>query len=507
MFLALIETQGNQAFVFSSNREKAIRGASELLFRSTTDWVIDALIGVTADRSFDQRADFLRGQQPVGSSTILVVATSGRAVLVDSERSRLESIVRGVTARALREAPGLLVAGSIAALDLNARRGFDAAFHEARSRLAANITSLGPRHGRSPNVPFVRLCNETGLAASELDRTKNSWVSYQLHAHTTATSVSRSRLESLVGDNFASSVDEVADGRNWRAVVHADGNTIGRLFGALSDVVAEDSADPRVANLRHIEAYREFSLALEQATERALLEATASLPDGKAMPILLGGDDVIVQVSANRAIDFTTTYLEAFERHSRGATAVLNRYARPGLDLPEQLTACAGVSIVKAHFPFSAASNLAAELLDSAKTAKDSGRRSAFDIHVSYDSTSADLNSVRSTRTTSDGVKLWGGPYTTDETVSAKSRPVSVLKSMIAALDSTRARSQIQQMKEAARRSRAEFAASVTNALHIAGSNSKRVGAIETLAKEFDGHLLLVDAIEIADIDRKVSAT
>ena len=504
MYLGVIETQGNQAYVFSSNREKAIRGASELLFRSTTDWVIDAVTGTTADRSFDDRAKILREHGTVGSTTAFVIATSGRAVVIDAEFSRIEAIINHVTARALREAPGLLVAGSIVPLDLDTHRGFDTAFHDARSRLAMNITSLGPRQGRSCNIPFIRVCNETGLAASELDRTKNSWVSYQLHAHTTATSSSRSRLESLVGSNFASSVDNVADGKNWRAVFYADGNAIGRLFGALSDMVVDDSLGPRAANLQHLKAYQEFSLALEQATELSLIDAASSLSDGRVMPILLGGDDVIAQVSANRAVDFAVAYLEFFEQHSQKAVSVLKEYARPGVDVPEYLTSSAGIAIVKAHFPFSAASNLAEELLNSAKTAKEDGRRSTFDFHVSYDSTAADLASIRSMRTSLDGVKLWGGPYAIDDRGTSVSRPNSALKLAIDAIDSVHGRSQIQHMKEAARRSGAEFASAVSNALHIGDRDSQRIGAIETLAKEFDGHLLLHDAMEIADIDRKV---
>jgi hypothetical protein len=291
------------------------------------------------------------------------------------------------------------------------------------------------------------------LAASEVDRAKNRSVSYQFHAQINAMSSSRSRLESLVGDNFVSSVDEVALDDNWRAVIHADGNGIGRMFGALSELF-DSSSGPRSANLHHIEGYREFSLALERATENALVEATAALPDGRVMPILLGGDDVIAQVSAHRALDFARSYLTAFERHSIDPIGVLRKYSRPGSALPERLTSCAGVSIVKSHFPFSSASDLASELLESAKSAKDDGRSSALDVHITYDSTAADLESIRQSRISADGLKLWGGPYRVDATSSPTARSLADLDTALASLGAAGARSQIQQMKEAARSDR-----------------------------------------------------
>lgn len=502
MFFALVETQGNQPYVFSSNREKAIRGASELLFRSTTDWVIDAVSGSRAERDFQGRAAFLRGQNEVGLAHSVIVATSGRAVVIGPDRARLESVVSSVTSRALREAPGMLVAGAVVPLDLDDVKGFDASFHLARTRLSSNITAIGPRNSRSATLPFLRPCDETGLAASERDRAKNRSVSNQFHAQSIATSSSRSRLESLAGDNFAAAVDDVTGDDSWRAVMHADGNGIGRIFGSLCDLFAQEG-DGRQANVHHMEGYREFSLALEYATEQALLEATTSLGDGSVMPILLGGDDIIVQVSAHRAIDFACAYLMAFEKHSEEAVSVLRSYARPGSALPDRLTSSAGVSIVKAGFSFSSASDLAAQLLESAKRAKNEGRTSSVDIHVSYDSTSADLETIRSMRTSSDGLRLWGGPYVIGRPESTVARSISVLQESMAALSQAKARSQIQQMKEAARKDRAALTIATTNALHVSGSDSPRSRAIETLAAEHDGHVVLIDALELADISRK----
>ena len=107
MYLGLIETQGNQSFIFSTNRERANRGASELLFRSTTDWVIDAVSGEKKQRTLTERANWLRAQGPLGSSIHVVVATSGRAVVLSQTRQELESLISKITTRAIKDAPGL----------------------------------------------------------------------------------------------------------------------------------------------------------------------------------------------------------------------------------------------------------------------------------------------------------------------------------------------------------------------------------------------------------------
>lgn len=503
VFFALIETQGNQRYVFSSNREKAVRGASELLFRSTTDWVIDAVTGTRRSRSLDERASWIRSQGPIGDGVHVVVATSGRAALIATDGAALSNVVTDITSRALREAPGLTVAGAVVDLDLDARRGFDDAFHRARVRLGPNSAMQRPAAARHPLRPVVRTCDETGLAATRLDRSKNRWVSAQFGSQVAASGSSWNRLagsSAILADN----VDEVVGERSWRAVVYADGNGVGRIFSELAARFAPDHLGAREGNLNHIEGYRELSLELERATEDAFTEALtlAGLPEGSVMPILLGGDDIIAQVAAAWAVPFTRGYLEAFERTTAAAGAVVARYSRStDGETPRHFTACAGVAVVKAHFPFGSAADLAESLLDSAKTAKDSGRVSAFDFHVSYDSTSSDLDVVRGRRTAADGLRLWGGPYVLADS-TAVGTVVARLDSACDALQTGGNGTQVHAMREAARVGKVRLAHALDNAITVAGGG-RRADAMATLAEVADDRVLLLDALELGDIERK----
>ncbi|MBT8225755.1 MAG: hypothetical protein HKP61_22355 [Dactylosporangium sp.] len=151
---------------------------------------------------------------------------------------------------------------------------------------------------------------------------------------------------------------EAGGNRNHLATVSIDGNAIGALFRRILD-----GADPA--------AKQHASRAVAEATRQALLTATrAVLPEAggsgsvPVIPHVLGGDDLLVSVVADRAWRFATAYLSAFERHLRESADL--QVARDGGDGP---TASAGVVFARATFPFRRAVELSESLLRQAKRA------------------------------------------------------------------------------------------------------------------------------------------
>ncbi|GGL19402.1 Cas10/Cmr2 second palm domain-containing protein [Mangrovihabitans endophyticus] len=147
-----------------------------------------------------------------------------------------------------------------------------------------------------------------------------------------------------------------ADGnRNHVASVYIDGNNLGRLFEA-----AATSGDT--------ELKARLSEKVSAATRGALIDATRTVwprPDDRGdqtavpvIPHLVGGDDVLVSVVADRAWLFTTAYLHSFRGRMQKVT-----------DLPAAATTSASAAIVFAHskHPFRRSVDLAAELLTRAK--------------------------------------------------------------------------------------------------------------------------------------------
>ena len=119
------------------------------------------------------------------------------------------------------------------------------------------------------------------------------------------------------------------------------------------------------------------------------------------VPLVLGGDDLTVVCDGRQAMGFTKTFIAAFERETEAdstISAVMKKTPCQG-----KVTSCAGVAIVKPHFPFHASYALAEELLKSAKKCKPN---SAIDFHMLYDASGADLERIRRGQTKDGGATL-----------------------------------------------------------------------------------------------------
>ncbi len=111
--IVLIETSGNQAFIFATNKLRENVGASELTAQVGTQFVREAMqeAGAQLPRDFRDPATFptLSDTNPVE----VILAVSGKALLLVHNATTGRQIVRAVTLRALRDAPGLEARGVV----------------------------------------------------------------------------------------------------------------------------------------------------------------------------------------------------------------------------------------------------------------------------------------------------------------------------------------------------------------------------------------------------------
>ena len=125
-----------------------------------------------------------------------------------------------------------------------------------------------------------------------------------------------------------------------------------------------------------------FSIALDICTEQAFLFAAKEMAKRRKnesftlpiLPIVLGGDDLTVVCDGRDALQFTHDFLTQFENETARTNHELVEAIIPQIAgeafTPKRLSASAGVAIIKPHFPFSAAYDLAEELIVSAKRVK-----------------------------------------------------------------------------------------------------------------------------------------
>jgi len=161
-------------------------------------------------------------------------------------------------------------------------------------------------------------------------------------------------------------------GENHIAVVHIDGNNMGKMLNQLLE------SDRTAEYQQSIQTVREFSKQVDKKYFSAMKCIVQELADGlktdklfykkldpvvkekklllPIRPIVRSGDDVTFVCNGKIGIALAEEFLTELDHH----TILLN-------DSETKLSACAGVAIVKSHFPFYRAYQLAEELCKSAK--------------------------------------------------------------------------------------------------------------------------------------------
>lgn len=384
----LIESGSNQEFILQSTRRR-FQVAASALVKDLATWVRTAITQSTAGNP---------------AAIEVVVCTSSKALLLVDAPGTGRSVVARVTEAVLRKAPGMDVWGYVdeVAVGPGAEMGRLQEVH--RQHAALRWVRPTPRQ-RFPQRPFLETCSVTEMPATDriTDPARPGEQVLTSASALTARVYERARgaiteLRNTYGDAVQADLGKELPNAGWVAVVHADGNGIG-------DVITK---------IRDLTTYKAFSTSLEEATSAAFAAAVKSV--GKKnwlVPLIVGGDDVTFLCSGQVALDVTRTYLTEFERATKGIATDL---AELGVDVPDRLTACAGVAFVKPNFPFHAAHELAEELCRSAKKAtKEHARsRSSYDFHVLHDSVLRPLSNIRGELLVKHkglDLDLWAGPF------------------------------------------------------------------------------------------------
>ena len=202
---------------------------------------------------------------------------------------------------------------------------------------------------------------------------------------------------------------EIGDRSSWDGylgIVYADGNAMGkfvqaidnpRVFRQFSRIVDESIREACFSSLNQI-LKREIDKVRETSERQGHLEP---LP---ADILLLGGDDLLVAVPADRALDFALKVTKAFEHLTKEKIAGLSdaetQFFRDWLG-SEGFTISCGVAVARSNYPFYLALDLAEQLLKNAKR-KDSYTEQGteqttarIDFHVVAGSNSYALKQVR----------------------------------------------------------------------------------------------------------------
>lgn len=213
--------------------------------------------------------------------------------------------------------------------------------------------------------------------------------------------------EGYMFTNEADRLGQIRGEHNYMAVVHIDGNRMGERFRRCSnlDQLRELSTHVQEANDQAFEeTLRDIIHLREQLKKQDNLQNDPLVcwqqQDGKTIlpirPILIGGDDITFRSVGKLGIFAAKQFIAHLEE----------KHLSDGFDL----TACAGVCIVKTRYPFFRAYRMAEALTHRAKMhSRSKGDRSYLDFVVEPSGFSGDLNALNNEQGMEGA--LHAGPY------------------------------------------------------------------------------------------------
>jgi hypothetical protein len=323
MFLVLLETSGNQNYIFSTNKLKENIGASELTYRTGTKWVLEAVeqetkkpwsLLKTDEKLRDKLLETANFNLPIELSSEhkveIIVATSGKALLLTQDEQTAKNIIQYVTCKALKEAPGLDICGVFQEFNWDECNlgEINRQIHQKFQSVKSKRPALELRFLR---LPVVAECYSSGFPAADIKSNAEGKRIYRSAVTRSKTDYSDSNINysfegferiakllkrSKSDFNFARSVrvlneelknqdlpedlqETTLDHTNsqekpphqlpWLAVIHADGNGLGEIFLNFDEHIKDSTLNCSQANRRYIDKLRKFSIALDICTEKS----------------------------------------------------------------------------------------------------------------------------------------------------------------------------------------------------------------------------------------------
>lgn len=397
-YLYAAAVQGIQDFIFKTNKLKHIVGASELVEQICT-------------------SAFVEFEDKEGES---VVRAAGNIKYIFKDPEACRKAFREFPKKVMTMVPGITVSQAIAVFEENTRFGDAVDKVERMLKVQRNKPSKSVLSG----LMGIKRANNTGLPATHEEKEKKDGkvITAILDDATYAKIQGLALAEKCFGttitkSNLASDISDITGGNDWIAIVHADGNGVGKVVQAIG---------------KEKGVFSEFSRRLDEATKMAAQTAfqqiqyrfyeSAVIP---IRPVVLSGDDMTVILRGDLAIAYTEAFILAFEQKTEELLGDILRQNRVFADGQSHLTACAGIAFIKSSYPFHYGYELAEELCSQAK--KDTKQRSdenglpdsCLMFHKVQDSFVTDYSTIveRELTVTDNGVPhslFKAGPYYCD---------------------------------------------------------------------------------------------
>ena len=414
--VTVLDTTGIQPYIFGSNRLRENIGASYLVSQATDNWARKALNELKRKvYAFDpekHQPDAKPRIEDDGLAAELVYAGGGNTILLFSDKQYAVEFTKILSKRILEDAPGINLLAVHQEFDWDSQSLYDVVQNLMKNDLDAK------KRSRIPSAPLLGLgvtatCRSTQLVAvgmSENFKDDEPYlISTEIDAKLKVVRQANDNLQKMFASalgsyEFPLRTDEMGRSQgdsSYSAVIHADGNRMGKRFQKFG----KDKC-----NRDYIIAMRQLSHSVNQAGIDALKEVVKILvksikvdADGKRKvkgqfeikdnylpfrPLVYGGDDVTFVCDGRLGLELAAIFLQEFEKQ----LVVGNENGK------NPLTACAGICVVKTHYPFARAYQLSEDLCRKAKKFvkdEEKGDFSALDWHLAASGLIGSISEIR----------------------------------------------------------------------------------------------------------------
>lgn len=441
MILGMYDVSGIQNFIFSSPKLKENIGASLLVQKIFEKDLLDIIKKLSDNEKILEKdwwkySDFRMLQDSSIPMEVIYIG-GGNALIAYRNKEYFDRVTKELAKCVYEKSYSLLKVSSAFAEVMPD----NANFSEVMKKLQDDLRSIKAKIFQSLPLTGIGINATSSLDGFALEYGKeNSIVAEKkLEAYGKYKSEYEKRLklpEEMDGLQWPVEFDHInpVEAKRYIAVVHIDGNSMGKTIQ--NSIGDEPDFEKAVLLMRELsrKISRHYEDAMKNTIEflRQKLQATdyvtfdknekETLKDylniEKYFPLrilILNGDDVTFVTHGKLGIPLAKKFLEEVEK------VPLNLMVN-GQSKAIEMSACAGVAVVKSHFPFYRAYELSEDLISSAKNkAKKKARKegangsekvpSALDVHVIQSGITTDLETIRKKYYTRDNEPLQARPW------------------------------------------------------------------------------------------------
>ena len=434
----LIDTVSIQKYIFASNRLKENLGASFLVetiyqgylkesLQETTNTVVDI-------NAWKNRPEEFKIVDDKNLPCEVGYTGGGNTLLFFREKKVAIEFIKNWSKKILLQAPGLQTAVAIAEFE-PAELKFKQELKSLHEVLYKNNNkyfpnTVLPKHGLTAD------CSLSGCSAEVYYPEKNEekYISACSYAKLKAAdkpaqeAIKKIFQKTLAGKyGFTTEIDDLGQqrGENYIAIVHIDGNGMGKRFEdcsslaevrKLSNNVSEATVESFDLLLQHVIENMGFMTASESGFRIKETGNKFILP---VRPIVLAGDDITFVCDGRLGVHLAEEFIKNWVKQ-------LNQKVVKG----KPFSAAAGVAVMKAKYPFFRGYKLSEELCASAKRAEreKDDNKSRLDFYITSGGFSGTLEQIRAKHFKVVAGILNFGPYILDGADIKEEKSIYCLK-------------------------------------------------------------------------------